>query len=159
MSHPLFPPTRGVWHVWCNTPSRINDPFHVRAGLPFTVGYRGMPQVYIGGGGELATAREVLRHKSVEKCVMVDLDKVGAHPPVALLCLYLARVGHSCVCCLATRIPNPAHLILPSLMSKHLLSSRSFLVPPSLRVALASPESQSSGTSGRMNKFEQKKKI
>lgn len=33
-------------------------------------------QVYIGGGGELATAREVLRHKSVEKCVMVDLDKV-----------------------------------------------------------------------------------
>ena len=33
-------------------------------------------QVYIGGGGELATAREILRHKSVEKCVMVDLDKV-----------------------------------------------------------------------------------
>ncbi|CAM9357383.1 unnamed protein product [Discosporangium mesarthrocarpum] len=32
--------------------------------------------VYIGGGGELATAREVLRHKTVEKCVMVDLDKV-----------------------------------------------------------------------------------
>eukprot|EP00752_Nemacystus_decipiens_P004256 g3887.t1 len=33
-------------------------------------------RVYIGGGGELATAREVLRHKSVEKCVMVDLDKL-----------------------------------------------------------------------------------
>lgn len=32
--------------------------------------------VYIGGGGELATAREVLKHKSVEKCVMVDLDKL-----------------------------------------------------------------------------------
>jgi len=30
--------------------------------------------VFIGGGGELATAREVLRHKSVEKVVMVDLD-------------------------------------------------------------------------------------
>jgi len=30
--------------------------------------------VYIGGGGEGATAREVLRHKSVEKCVMVDID-------------------------------------------------------------------------------------
>lgn len=30
--------------------------------------------VFIGGGGELATAREVLRHKTVEKCVMVDLD-------------------------------------------------------------------------------------
>ena len=28
-------------------------------------------------GGEGATAREVLRHKSVEKCVMVDIDKVG----------------------------------------------------------------------------------
>lgn len=31
-------------------------------------------RVFIGGGGELATAREVLRHKSVEKVVMVDLD-------------------------------------------------------------------------------------
>jgi thermospermine synthase len=32
--------------------------------------------VYIGGGGELATAREILRHKSVEKVVMCDIDKV-----------------------------------------------------------------------------------
>lgn len=32
--------------------------------------------VYIGGGGEMATAREVLRHKSVERVVMVDLDEV-----------------------------------------------------------------------------------
>ncbi|CAB9503981.1 Polyamine aminopropyltransferase [Seminavis robusta] len=30
--------------------------------------------VFIGGGGELATAREVLRHKSIERCVMVDID-------------------------------------------------------------------------------------
>lgn len=33
-------------------------------------------KVFIGGGGELATAREVLRHKSVERCVMVDIDGV-----------------------------------------------------------------------------------
>ena len=33
-------------------------------------------RVYIGGGGELATAREVLRHSSVELCVMVDIDEV-----------------------------------------------------------------------------------
>lgn len=32
--------------------------------------------VFIGGGGELATAREVLKHSSVEKLVMVDLDEV-----------------------------------------------------------------------------------
>lgn len=31
--------------------------------------------VYIGGGGEGSTAREVLRHSSVEKCVMVDIDE------------------------------------------------------------------------------------
>eukprot|EP00928_Gymnodinium_smaydae_P099806 TRINITY_DN962_c0_g1_i1.p1 TRINITY_DN962_c0_g1~~TRINITY_DN962_c0_g1_i1.p1 ORF type:complete len:319 (-),score=76.52 TRINITY_DN962_c0_g1_i1:195-1151(-) len=31
-------------------------------------------RVYIGGGGEGSTAREVLRHRSVEKCVMVDID-------------------------------------------------------------------------------------
>jgi Spermine/spermidine synthase domain/Spermidine synthase tetramerisation domain len=34
----------------------------------------GPKTVFIGGGGELATAREVLRHPSVERCVMVDLD-------------------------------------------------------------------------------------
>jgi spermidine synthase len=32
--------------------------------------------VFIGGGGELGTAREVLRHKSVESVTMVDIDKV-----------------------------------------------------------------------------------
>eukprot|EP00522_Entomoneis_paludosa_P005507 CAMPEP_0172450526 /NCGR_PEP_ID=MMETSP1065-20121228/8828_1 /TAXON_ID=265537 /ORGANISM="Amphiprora paludosa, Strain CCMP125" /LENGTH=349 /DNA_ID=CAMNT_0013202315 /DNA_START=167 /DNA_END=1216 /DNA_ORIENTATION=+ len=31
--------------------------------------------VFIGGGGELATAREVLRHASVKRVVMVDLDE------------------------------------------------------------------------------------
>lgn len=32
--------------------------------------------VFIAGGGEGATAREVLRHASVERCVMVDIDRV-----------------------------------------------------------------------------------
>jgi spermidine synthase len=32
--------------------------------------------VFIGGGGELATAREVLRHPGVERVIMVDLDGV-----------------------------------------------------------------------------------
>lgn len=31
--------------------------------------------VFIGGGGELAIAREVLKYKSVEKVIMVDIDK------------------------------------------------------------------------------------
>ncbi len=35
----------------------------------------GPRSVFIGGGGELATAREVLRHKSVERVLMVDLDE------------------------------------------------------------------------------------
>jgi len=34
-------------------------------------------KVYIGGGGEGATAREVLRHKTVEECVMCDIDGVA----------------------------------------------------------------------------------
>ena len=39
-------------------------------------GKQGVPStVFIGGGGELATAREVLRHKSVTRVVMVDLDE------------------------------------------------------------------------------------
>lgn len=35
---------------------------------------QGPKTVFIGGGGELATARECLRHESVERVVMVDLD-------------------------------------------------------------------------------------
>jgi len=36
----------------------------------------GQPRnVFIGGGGELATAREVMKYATVEKCVMVDLDE------------------------------------------------------------------------------------
>jgi len=34
-------------------------------------------RVYIGGGGEGATLREVLRHKSVTECVMVDIDPLA----------------------------------------------------------------------------------
>ncbi|MES1908226.1 MAG: hypothetical protein MHM6MM_001200 [Cercozoa sp. M6MM] len=41
--------------------------------------------VYIGGGGELATAREVLRHPCVEKVVMVDLDKAVVDVSAELL--------------------------------------------------------------------------
>jgi len=33
-------------------------------------------RIYIGGGGEMATAREILRHHSVEKLTMVDIDEV-----------------------------------------------------------------------------------
>ena len=35
--------------------------------------------VYIGGGGEGSTAREVLRHRSIERCVMVDIDADVVH--------------------------------------------------------------------------------
>jgi thermospermine synthase len=36
---------------------------------------RAPKSVFIGGGGELATAREILRHTQVERVVMVDLDE------------------------------------------------------------------------------------
>jgi thermospermine synthase len=32
--------------------------------------------VLVGGGGEGSTVREILKHKSVEKCVMVDIDEL-----------------------------------------------------------------------------------
>ena len=37
--------------------------------------------VFIAGGGEGATAREALKHHSVEKVVMVDIDQERLHPP------------------------------------------------------------------------------
>lgn len=83
----LYPKLDAFWGLlrWTDHPVQVCA---FRAWLPFVRRFRlrkrecetfGVPrvsQVYIGGGGELATAREVLRHKSVEKCVMVDLDKV-----------------------------------------------------------------------------------
>ena len=36
--------------------------------------------VFIAGGGEGATAREALKHRSVEKVVMVDIDQVRIQP-------------------------------------------------------------------------------
>lgn len=42
--------------------------------------------VFIMGGGEGSTAREVLRHKAVEKCTMVDIDQgmlVGHVPQIS----------------------------------------------------------------------------
>ena len=33
--------------------------------------------VFIGGGGEAATARECLKWKSVEKVVMCDIDEIA----------------------------------------------------------------------------------
>merc|ERR1712174_14105 len=44
---------------------------------PAMLNVKNPKNVFIGGGGEFATAREVLRHKSVEKCVMVDIDQEG----------------------------------------------------------------------------------
>jgi len=35
----------------------------------------GPKRIFIGGGGELATARECLKHSTVEEVIMVDLDK------------------------------------------------------------------------------------
>lgn len=51
--------------------------------------------IFIAGGGEGATAREALRHKSVEKVVMVDIDKVRLGNPVVLRILVHYSSGNS----------------------------------------------------------------
>lgn len=43
---------------------------------PAMLAHSNPKSVFIAGGGEGATAREVLRHKSVERVLMVDIDKV-----------------------------------------------------------------------------------
>jgi spermidine synthase len=61
-----------VYHESLVHPSLIKNAMdHKKGGK----GDAGAKSVFIGGGGELATAREVLRHKSVERLVMVDLDE------------------------------------------------------------------------------------
>ena len=58
------------------TQSSEADEFVYHEGLvhPAMVGHTHPVCVFIAGGGEGATAREVLRHRSVEHLVMVDLD-------------------------------------------------------------------------------------
>mmetsp|Transcript_14980 Transcript_14980/g.17497 ORF Transcript_14980/g.17497 Transcript_14980/m.17497 type:complete len:326 (-) Transcript_14980:141-1118(-) len=53
--------------------------YHEALVQPAMLSHPSPKKVFIGGGGELATAREVLRHKCVEKVVMVDLDEVAVN--------------------------------------------------------------------------------
>lgn len=50
--------------------------YHESLVHPALIAHPNPKTVYIGGGGEFATAREVLKHKSVEKVVMVDIDEM-----------------------------------------------------------------------------------
>ncbi|KNC86216.1 hypothetical protein SARC_01626 [Sphaeroforma arctica JP610] len=50
--------------------------YHESLVQPAMLSHPNPKNVYIGGGGEGATAREVLRHPSVEKCVMADIDPI-----------------------------------------------------------------------------------
>lgn len=51
--------------------------YHESLVHPAMLLHKNPKKVFIGGGGEFATAREVLRHESVERCVMVDIDEVA----------------------------------------------------------------------------------
>ena len=48
--------------------------YHEALVHPAMISHPDPKTIFIGGGGEGATLREVLRHKSVEKVVMLDLD-------------------------------------------------------------------------------------
>lgn len=49
--------------------------YHEALVHPALLSVKNCKRVFIGGGYELATAREVLKHRSVERVVMVDLDR------------------------------------------------------------------------------------
>ena len=49
--------------------------YHESLVHPAMLAHGAPKRVYIGGGGEMATAREVLRHACVEECIMVDIDE------------------------------------------------------------------------------------
>jgi len=63
--------------------------YHETLAHPALLHHPNPKTVFIGGGGEMATAREVLRHKSVEKLIMCDIDK----QVVDLSCKYLEEWG------------------------------------------------------------------
>ena len=56
--------------------------YHEALVQPAMIAHPNPRTVFIAGGGEGATAREALRHRSVERVVMVDLDElVVQHVP------------------------------------------------------------------------------
>jgi hypothetical protein len=67
---------------------------------PAMLHHRGPRTVCIMGGGEGATAREVLRHSGVERVVMIDIDKV-VEPVVMVVCLQRAVCHQPAYACAA----------------------------------------------------------
>jgi len=49
--------------------------YHENLVHPIMLAHPNPKRIFIGGGGEGATAREILKHKTVEKVVMVDIDE------------------------------------------------------------------------------------
>lgn len=65
-------------YIDCSIQSSEADeiPYHESLVHPAMIGHTGKPtRVLIGGGGEGATAREILRYSHVERLLMVDLDE------------------------------------------------------------------------------------
>jgi len=48
--------------------------YHESLVHPVLINHPNPKRIFVGGGGEGATIREILRHKTVEKVVMVDID-------------------------------------------------------------------------------------
>ncbi|GMH74429.1 hypothetical protein TrVE_jg7534 [Triparma verrucosa] len=66
--------------------------YHESLVLPPLLKHGSPKKIFIGGGGELATARECLRIPSVEKVVMVDIDEA-----VVKMCIeHLPEWGEEC---------------------------------------------------------------
>lgn len=45
--------------------------------------------MFIMGGGEGSAAREILKHTTIEKVVMCDIDQVNLIPPIVLTKIYV----------------------------------------------------------------------
>jgi len=61
---------------WTQSAERDEFVYHESIVHPAMIAHDCPKSVFIGGGGEGATAREVLRHNTVERLVMVELDDV-----------------------------------------------------------------------------------
>lgn len=73
---PSLPPSQTLVLDGKTQSAQFDEPiYHECLTHPAMLMHPAPKRVFIGGGGELATAREVVRHASVEKCVMVDIDE------------------------------------------------------------------------------------
>ena len=94
--------------------------------IPFLLFWHSPKSIFIMGGGEGSTAREILQHKTVEKVVMCDIDEVINFFFLTYICY--ASIQHIKFCSLIIELGEFSNLMMLNLRVEFSFSPPLFLV-------------------------------